>query len=119
MSEPAALPSASRLFAWELSLAQKTSGGFKTPFGDYAEQTALLGTLTDITAQDGVVSLLRISDPTGICNAVPDRNNAALMESAAKLEAPSFLYLFGTLRIRTHRGTAYPELSAEDIQPVS
>lgn len=119
MNTPAAIPPAARLFAWELSLASADSGGFKTPFGRFAENAACIGTLTDITETDGVPSALRISDPTGIITAIPDRSIPAAIEAASGLEPPAFIYVYGPLKIRRRRGMPVIELSAVCIRPVS
>ncbi len=111
------LPPASRIFASELILAVDTETGFKTPFGIFSPKIFLIGTLTEKTRRDGKISLLRISDPTGILSCSMNWQNTALLKTADEIDVPSFVAVFGTVRFRKYAGKTFLEIVPETISP--
>lgn len=122
MNASANLTPASQLFAWEMSRASPVhgdSGRCRTPFGIFAKETAYIGTVIEmVTAGDKIVAL-RMSDPTGICTVHLDPRNAGLYETAAELDVPSFVYVFGTIQTRSSGVSDTAVLSAVVIKAVS
>ena len=122
MNASANLTPASQLFAWEMSRASPVhgdSGRCRTPFGIFAKETAYIGTVIEtVTAGDKIVAL-RMSDPTGICTVHLDPRNSGLYETAAELDVPSFVYVFGTIQTRSSGVADTAVLSAVVIKAVS
>lgn len=122
MSTPASLSPTSQLFAWEMSYASPVHGAngrYRTPFGVHPRETAYIGTLIETITSDNKIISLRMSDPTGVCTVHIDPRAEGLYEKAQELEAPSFVYVLGTVRTRSSGLPAEPEISATILKPVS
>lgn len=108
------LSPAARICAWELGLATESDTGFKTPFGTFAPDIYLVGTLTEKS-----IPSLRISDPTGVFQIRMIRQDTPLIEQANSLAVPSFVAVFGTTRFHRYQGRTIAEIRPEVISIVN
>jgi len=112
---------AARLFAVELTEAKaydKDTNKFSTKNGIFGKDIAFIGALIDIIESGDKITSLRLSDPTGVCTANLPINDNKLQKDAKELNVPSFIYVFGTLRVSSQTKIT-PELSVSVIKPVT
>jgi len=102
MNVPSPYLPAARLFAAELAEAkadEQDTRKFKTETGSFGKEIAYIGALIDIIKSGERIVSLRLSDPTGVCTAYLNSKDRELQNQAKELDVPSFLYIYGTLRV--------------------
>ena len=110
-----------RLFAYELGMAKvdrADSTRFQTPYGTFSKEVCYIGTLTEINYSGGITASLRLSDPTGVCTVFLSPEKTVLQNTAEELDIPSFVYVFGTLRLSL-QAKITPEISASVLKTVT
>jgi len=121
MNVPSPYLPAARLFAAELAEAKADeldTRKFKTETGSFGKEIAYIGALIDIIKSGERIVSLRLSDPTGVCTAYLNSKDMELQTQAKDLDVPSFLYIFGTLRVSTQTKLV-PEIAVSILKPVT
>lgn len=121
MNRPSPYVPSARLFAYELGMAKSVgtdSTCFQTKYGTFSKEVCYIGTLTDMGTSGEIITSLRLSDPTGVCTVLLNHDKTHLQEVAGELDVPSFVYVFGTLRLSA-QAKITPEITASILKTIS